>query len=187
MLARGTCRAPLWSETRSDDEHAVSDRCRQPKGVGRSAATWIVLFSMIGMLGGCATGGPMATTEQVVTERQRLMKQQGANMQMLQAKVKAGNLDAAAVYVKTLVVTSQQILQLFPKGSTSDRSRAKPLIWEKWSEFAGYVSSLQTQAMHVADLARKQDKASAEAAVAEMGRTTCVACHDAFRGPPHRS
>src|SRR5262245_9544492 len=131
-VGKGTCRAPLWSETRSDNEHAVSDDCSPPKGVGRSAATWIVLFSMIGMLGGCATGGPMATTEQVVTERQRLMKQQGANMQLLQAKVKAGNLDAAAVYVKTLVVTSQQILQLFPKGSTSDRSRAKPLIWEKW-------------------------------------------------------
>jgi cytochrome c556 len=138
-------------------------------------------------LDGCATGGHTTTTEQVVAERQRLMKQQGANMQILQVKVKAGNLDAVAMYVETLVATSQQMLPLFPAGSLSDKSRAKPAIWEKWSEFEGYASSLRTQAMTVADLARKKDRAGAEAAVAEMGRTTCVACHDAFRGPPHRT
>jgi cytochrome c556 len=138
-------------------------------------------------LDGCATGGQTTTTEQVVAERQRLMKQQGANMQILQVKVKAGNLDAVAMYVETLVATSQQMLPLFPAGSLSDKSRAKPAIWEKWSEFEGYASSLRTQAMTVADLARKKDRAGAEAAVAEMGRTTCVACHDAFRGPPHRT
>jgi cytochrome c556 len=159
----------------------------------RSLSAEIVLVSMTGLvLGGCATGGPktateQTTTEQVVTERQRLMKQQGASMQILLVKVKAGNLDAVPMYVETLVVTSRQILQLFPEGSLSDKSRAKPAIWEKWSEFEGYASSLRTQAMKVADLARRKDKAGAEAAVAEMGRTTCVACHDAFRGPPHRT
>lgn len=159
----------------------------------RSLTGGIVLVSMTGLvLGGCATGGPKTTTEQtiteqVVTERQRLMKQQGANLQILLVKVKAGNFDAVATYVDTLVVTSQQILQLFPEGSLSEKSRAKPVIWEKWSEFEGYASSLQTQAMNLADLARKKDKAGAEAAVEEMGRTTCAACHDAFRRPPHRT
>ena len=146
----------------------------------------IVLVSMTGLaLDGCATGGHATTIDQVVIERQRLMKQQGANMQILLVKVKTGNFDAVAMYVETLAVTSQQMLQLFPAGSLSDKSRAKPVIWEKWSEFEGYASSLRTQAMKVAELARKQDRVGAEAAVTEMGRTTCAACHDAFRGPPH--
>ena len=153
----------------------------------RTLTAGIVLMSMTGLVhGGCATGGPKTITEQVVTERQRLMKQQGANMQILLVKVKAGNFDAVAGYVETLVVTAQRIPPLFPEGSLSDKSRAKPAIWEKWSEFEGYAGSLRTKAMKVADFARKKDKAGAEAAVEEMGRTTCVACHDAFRGPPRR-
>ena len=153
----------------------------------RALIAEIVLGSVTGLvLGGCATGEPKTMTEQVVTERQRLMKLQGANMEILRAKIRVGNFDAIPVNVETLVVTSQQIPQLFPEGSLSDKSRAKPAIWEKWSEFEGYASSLQTQAMKVADLARTKDKAGTLAAVAEMGRSTCVACHDAFRGPPRR-
>jgi cytochrome c556 len=151
----------------------------------------IVLGSLTALaLAGCAStpsSAPKMTTEQVVAERQRLMKLQGASMQDLQAKLKAGTIEAIAVNAETLAFTAQHIPALFPEGSLSDKSRAKPAIWEKRSEFEGYASSLQTQATKVADLARKKDQAGTQAAVAEMGRTTCGACHDAFRVPPPRS
>jgi cytochrome c556 len=144
----------------------------------------IVLWSLAAfMLGACATGAPKMSAEQAIADRQRLMKLQGASMQDLQAKLKAGNIEAVAVNADTLVFTSQYIAGLFPEGSLSDKSRAKPAIWEKRSEFEGYANSLQTQAMKVADLARKKDQAGTQAAVAEMGRTTCGPCHDAFRAP----
>src|SRR5262249_21002550 len=149
---------------------------------------WIVLGSLTGfVLGGCSTGRPTTITEQMVAERQRLMKLQGASMQVLKVKVRAGNLDAVAVWAENLAISSRQIPQLFPEGSLSEKSRAKPAIWEKWSEFESYASSLRAQAMKVGEFARKKDKAGTEAAVEEMGRTACAACHDAFRDPPHRS
>jgi cytochrome c556 len=111
------------------------------------------------------------------------MKLQGASMADIQNKLKAGNVEAVAVNADTLALTSMHITALFPRGSTSDKSRAKPEIWQKQAEFEGYANTLQTKAKTVADLARKKDQAGTQAAVADLGRTTCGACHDAFRGP----
>jgi len=200
---RGKCGqpSPRWRHVGKSDLKSVSEarnkigqcarfiRTLRPTEVmtrRRAVTIGVLLGSMTGVvLGGCATGTPKTSTEQVVNERQRIMKWQGATMQLLRLKLKTGNFDGIALNVETLVVTSEQIPQLFPEGSLSDKSRAKPAIWEKWSEFEGYARSLRTQAMKVADLVRENDKASIEAAVAEMSRTTCVACHDAFRGPGH--
>jgi cytochrome c553 len=53
--------------------------------------------------------------------------------------------------------------------------------------FEGFAESLQTQAVKVADLGRKKGQAGTQVAAAEMGRTTCAACHDASRVPSPRN
>lgn len=153
---------------------------------------WTAVFVIgglaVGLLAGCASGDKkMAGSGDPIADRQQLMKKQGKAMQDITNKLKAGSLEGVAADADTLTATSQQIPALFPAGSTSPKSRAKPEIWQKKSEFDGYAKSLNDQSKKVAGLARANDLAGTQAAVTEMGRTTCGACHNAFRGPEIKS
>ena len=137
-----------------------------------------------GLLAGCASSDKkMMGSGDVIADRQRLMKLQGASLSDIGAKMRAGNVEAIAVNADTLTLTAQHIPTLFPPGSTSTTSRAKPEIWQKRAEFEGYAKTLETQATKLASLARAKDQAGAQALVGEIGRNTCGGCHDAFRGP----
>jgi cytochrome c556 len=155
----------------------------------RAITVTLVVGSLAaGLLTGCASGHRMKMgSGDVVADRQQLMKLQGASMTDITAKLRAGNVEAVAVNADTIALTAQHIPSLFPSGSTSPKSRAKPEIWQKRAEFEGYAKSLGDQAKKVAGLARAKDQAGTQAAVIEMGRTTCGACHDAFRGPEIKS
>ena len=140
-----------------------------------------------GLLAGCASGDKKMASADPVADRIQLMKKQGAVMQDITTKLRAGSLDGVAANADTLSDTAKAIPGLFPAGSTSPKSRAKPEIWQKKAEFDGYARSLDDQAKKVAGLARANNLPGTQAAVAEMGRTTCGACHNAFRGPEIKS
>lgn len=151
-------------------------------------AVFVVGALTVGLFAGCASSEKKMTgSGDPIADRQQLMKKQGKAMQDITTKLKAGSLEGVAADADTLTGTSEQIPGLFPPGSTSPKSRAKPEIWQKKSEFDGYAKSLNTQSKKVAGLARANDLAGTQAAVAELGRTTCGACHNAFRGPEIKS
>ena len=111
----------------------------------------------------------------VIADRQRLMKLNGASAKDLNDKLKAGNIEAMAVNAETIALGAQHIPSLFPKGSVSDKSNAKPDIWEKWSDFEGVATTLQTKAEELRDAARAKDQPKVEALMKDFGRTTCGA------------
>ena len=119
----------------------------------------------------------------LIADRQRLMKLNGANAKDINDKLKAGQIEAIAVNAETLAINAQHIPALFPEGSTSDKSRAKPEIWQKRPEFEGYAKVLETKAAEVRDAARAKDQAKVEASMKELGQQACGACHNAFRKP----
>lgn len=145
---------------------------RLPMAVGAAA-----------VLAACAT--MMAKPpDEAIRERQALMKEQGAAMRSIQDKLKAGQVQAVAVDAEKLASTAKRIPGLFPAGSLNPQtSRAKPEIWQKWSEFEGYVRALETKAAQLAATSRGGDAQATSAAAADLGKTTCGACHNAFRGP----
>ena len=155
----------------------------------RAITVTLVVGSLaVGLIAGCASGDKkMAGSGDVIADRQALMKRQGQVMTDITAKLRAGNVEPVAADAEVLATTAKQIPALFPPGSTSPKSRAKPEIWQKRAEFEGYAKSLEEQAKKVAALARTKDQAATQAAVTEMGRTTCGACHNAFRGPEIKS
>jgi cytochrome c556 len=155
----------------------------------RAITVTLVVGSLTaGLLAGCATGDKkMAGSGDVIADRQQLMKRQGQAMTEINAKLRAGNVEAVAADAEVLASTAKQIPALFPPGSMSPKSRAKPEIWQKWAEFEGNAKSLEDQAKKVAALSRAKDQAGTQAAVTGLGRTTCGACHDAFRGPEIKS
>jgi cytochrome c556 len=144
--------------------------------------TTLVLAGAV-VLAACATATRMSADESIAA-RQKLMKEQGAAARSISDKLKAGQVQAVAVDAEKLVETSKRIPSLFPEGSLNPQtSRAKPEIWQKRSEFEGNAKRLQEKATQLAATARTGNAQATSAAVADLGRTTCTACHNEFRGP----
>jgi len=146
----------------------------------------IVLGSLVALVvAGCATGDQSTKAAgDPVAERQRLMKNVGANWADIQNKVKAGNTDGVAVNAESLSLHAQRIPGLFPEGSLTDKSKAKPDIWQKWPEFVAAAKNLENRAGTLRDQAVAKDAAAVTTTVGTFGRDACGACHTPFRVPP---
>jgi cytochrome c556 len=152
----------------------------------RLTASVIVTASLvIGVAAGCATQSASKTgSGDVVADRQRLMKSVGANWADIQAKAKAGNIEGVAVNAEVLALYSQQVPSLFPPGSGTEKSKAKPEIWQKWSEFDAAAKNFGAQAEKLRDAARAKNEQLTQDLVKDFGRQACGSCHTPFRQPP---
>ncbi len=119
-----------------------------------------------------------------IADRQRIMKLIGANWADIQAKAKAGNIEAIAVNAETIAMVSSHITALFPSNSLADNSNAKPEIWQNWPKFQELTKALEDRAVNLRDAAKAKDMASVEAQVKEFGPQACGSCHTPFRKPP---
>ena len=145
----------------------------------------IVMVSLIAVAAvGCATGsdsmksGSMKMgSGDIVADRQRLMKLNGASWADAQAKFKAGN-------IETMALNSEHIPMLFPEGSLTEKSKAKPEIWQKRPEFESAAKNFETWAVKLRDTARTKDPAATEVVMKDFGRQACGTCHTPFRVPP---
>jgi len=158
---------------------------------GGSLRITVVVGSLAALvIGGCATGQDTKAKKigsgDVVADRQRLMKLNGASWKDIQDKAKAGQIDAIAVNAETLALNAEHIPSLFPQGSLTDKSKAKPEVWQKWSEFEGAAKNLQTWSVRLREASAKKDNAAVDAIVKDFGRQACGTCHTPFRVPPPR-
>jgi cytochrome c556 len=150
----------------------------------RDFVTGGIVLAALGtvVLAGCATAQKMQVgSGDVVADRQRLMRLNGASMRDIGDKAKAGNLEAIAVNAETIALNAQHIAVLFPPGSMSDKSKAKAEIWSQRAEFEASAKKLETLALQLKDAAAKKDAAAVQAVLPTFARDTCGACHNAFR------
>jgi cytochrome c556 len=153
----------------------------------RLVRTGVILGSLVALAAvGCATGSKTTAmgTGDPVADRQRLMKNVGANWADIQAKVKAGAPETVAVNAEALSLHAQRIPSLFPEGSLTDKSKAKPDIWQKWPEFQAAAKNLENRAATLRDQAVAKDGAAVTTTVGNFGREACGTCHTPFRVPP---
>jgi cytochrome c556 len=134
-------------------------------------------------LGGCATGIKVGSGD-VVADRQRLMKLQGASWKDIQDKAKAGQWEAIAVNAETIALNAEHIPALFPSGSLTDKSKAKPEVWQKWADFQATAKKSGGLAAALRDASRAKDQARVQAMLKDFGKEACGACHTPFRVPP---
>ncbi len=113
----------------------------------------------------------------IVADRKRLMQLNGASLGDLQAKAKAGNIEAIAVNAETIALNAMHIPTLFSPGSATGNSRARADIWQKWAEFENAAKNLQALAEKLRDTARAKDATAVEAMVKDFGRQGCGKCH----------
>jgi cytochrome c556 len=156
-----------------------------PRAMLRATVVIGSLASLVAV--GCRTGGGMATkmtADEAIAARQKLMKEQGAAMKAITDAAKAGQTQTIPVEAQKLATTARQITALFPEGSVNPAtSRAKPEIWQKWGDFEGSAKALESKATQLAATAQGGNAAATSAAAADLGKSTCGACHNAFRGP----
>ena len=146
-------------------------------------------FLVILMVTGCAStqSGMKPGSGDVVADRQRLMRLNGASWADIQAKAKAGNIEAVAVNAETLALNAEHIPSMFPEGSLTDKSKAKPEVWQKFTEFQSASQNMATLSARLRDAAKAKDGATVEAMVKEFGAKACGTCHTPFRVPPPRT
>jgi cytochrome c556 len=147
----------------------------------------VVVGTLAALLLGLATSQAQMTAKpgsgDPVADRQRLMKLNGASWKDVQDKVKAGQIEAVAVNAETMAINAKHIPSLFPEGSMTDKSKAKPEIWQKFSEFEAASKNFETKSEELREAARAKDQAKVEALVKDFGRQACGTCHQPFRQP----
>jgi len=154
----------------------------------RLGASAIVIGALaMGIAAGCAGKSMSKGSGDVVADRQRLMKLQGASWMDIQAKAKAGNIEGIAVNAENISLYAPHIPMYFPEGSGTEKSKAKPEIWQKWPEFQAAAKNLETQSGKLRDAAKAKNEQATQDIVKDFGRNACGTCHTPFRVPPARS
>jgi cytochrome c556 len=83
-----------------------------------------------------------------------------------------------------MALNAMHIPALFPEGSLTAQSKAKPEVWQKWPEFEKAAKNFQAEAEKLRDAARVKNAAQVQAIVKGFGKSACGQCHTPFRVPP---
>jgi len=113
-------------------------------------------------------------------KRQAAMKSNSANAKAIKAAVESKDYATVEAKAKDIMGTADRIVSLFPKGSTTGKTKAKPEIWEKSEDFSKAAKNLSKAAGELASAAKAGNDAEVGVKVKAMG-DACGACHKAFR------
>ena len=116
----------------------------------------------------------------VIEKRQDAMKGNSANAKAIKAGVESKDYATVEAKAKDIMGTADKIPSLFPKGSTTGKTKAKPEIWEKPDDFAKSAKNLSKAASELAAAAKSGDDAAVGTKVKALG-DACGACHKQFR------
>lgn len=152
----------------------------------------VMALAGVGVVGSMAFGdehehkftGPHA---EVLKQRHELMEGLGNEAQNINEGLVIEDVEMAMIQRSAAVIVSSagKIPDLFPKGSTSPESRAKPEIWTNWDKFTAMAKELQDRAKTVESSANSDDNGMINDQVKAMG-AACKSCHDEFRKPEEK-
>lgn len=117
--------------------------------------------------------------QEVIEKRQKLMKGNSAAAKAIKGAVETKDYATIETKAKDIMGNMDKVLDLFPKGSTSEKSRALPAIWDKWDEFSKNPGKVKKAASDLADAAKAKDEKIGEK-VKALG-DACGGCHKNFR------
>ena len=150
----------------------------------RWGAASIALVVMISV--GAAVGWAQ-DKEAIVKERQTAMRQEGPNLKTILDYAGDKGVDQATAIAKAqgLVALGEKLSGLWPAGTSSKdlpgKSNAKPEIWEQMDKFKALYASFKSDEQKLLAAVQKGDKAAVQAAVGDVGKNGCSACHGAYR------
>ena len=141
---------------------------------------WVLAALLGGMVSVAAT--QVFAQADVIEKRVKLMKSNSADNKAIKAAVESKDYATVEAKAKDIMGHADQIVSLFPKGSTEGETRAMAAIWEKPEEFAKDAKSLSAAASALAAAAKAKDDDAIEKN-AKAVNSACGSCHKAFRAP----
>jgi cytochrome c556 len=117
------------------------------------------------------------TNDQLVQARQNAMRENGRTLRGAQDLTGADAIAAATTLLKNFT----NLPALFREGSTTDKSGARPTIWENWEDFRSRFDKDAEAAKAMLAAATSGDMAAYVAAIQEIGGS-CNSCHETYRG-----
>jgi cytochrome c556 len=125
--------------------------------------------------------------EEIVKKRKDLMNSNYDAFKAIKKAVEEKDYATVAVKAKDIMGNMDRVLAVFPKGSTSEKSKAKPEIWEKQDEFSKIQVKVKNIAGALAKAAAAKDDAEVQAQWKALGPESpfragaCFDCHKDFR------
>ena len=116
----------------------------------------------------------------VIQKRQDAMKGNSAAAKAIKGAVETKDYATVEAKAKDIMGTADKIVSLFPKGSTTGKTKAKPEIWEKPDEFSKAAKNLSKAASELASAAKAGNAADVDVKVKALGEA-CNSCHKQFR------
>lgn len=117
----------------------------------------------------------------VVKERMDLMEAIGNDFKEIGQRLQANrNLPSIAERARRIEERSARIAALFPPGTLDRPTDARPVIWERWSEFEARARGLRDASAELAEAAPSGNPKLVSDRFKALTRS-CNACHDDFR------
>ncbi len=138
---------------------------------------WAGLFALLSLF----ISSELFAQADVIEKRQKLMKSNSAAGKAIKKAVEEKDYATVETKAKDIMGNMDRVLDLFPKGSTSGKTKAKAEIWEKWDEFSKNPGMVKKAASELAEAAAAKDEARVEAQLKAFTKTCLEACHKAFR------
>lgn len=138
-------------------------------------------------MGAAATTAALAVDkDQVIKDRQALMKEQGGDMGAVKAYLDdKADLPKAAAAASDLVQTMRKLPDVFPPGTDGPNPEGKYTtkseIWSDWKAFLAVRDSAAEKADALVAAVRGGDKAAIQTAFSDLGKNGCAACHEKYR------
>ncbi len=137
---------------------------------------WAGLFIFLSL----AISSQLFAQSDVIEKRQKLMKSNSAAAKAIKKGVEEKDYATVETKAKDIMGNMDKVLDLFPKGSTAGKTKAKAEIWDKWDDFSKNPGKVKKAASELADAAKSGDGAAVDVKVKALG-DACGACHKAFR------
>jgi len=116
----------------------------------------------------------------VIQKRQDAMKGNSAAAKAIKGAVETKDYATVEAKAKDIMGTADKIVSLFPKGSTTGKTKAKPEIWEKPDDFSKAAKNLNKAASELASAAKAGNADDVDVKVKALGEA-CNSCHKQFR------
>jgi cytochrome c556 len=124
--------------------------------------------------------------EDVVNKRKDFMNENYDGWKAIKRAVEQKDYATIEVKAKEIMSNMDKLLGHFPKGSITEKSRAKAEIWEKWDEFSKLPVKVKDVAGALAKAASAKNDAGVRAQHKALGADSpyrsgaCYECHKDF-------
>jgi cytochrome c556 len=152
----------------------------------RSSLRWLALGVVLAIGAAAATGAWAVDKEQVIKDRQALMKKQGGDLGAVKGFL-AGKVDQAKATAAATDLTQDiaKIADVFPPGTEGPNPEGKfapkPDVWTDWKGFLEHRDAAAAKAQALLAAVKGGDKEKIQMAFADLGKNGCGACHGKFR------